>query len=124
MVTSFDRRQTLKRKREESSEPFIDDSHEEGLCGDSEGHKQQPSASEFQQLQPLYEEALKRKDKWELEHHCKELEKKCEELHQQKQALQIVHGKFKSTANITEEALMNDNTVQRKTFTVEKSDEI
>ena len=52
---------------------------------------------------------MKRKDKWELEHCCKELEKKCEELYQQKQVLQIVHDKFKSTASITEEALMNDN---------------
>ena len=59
MVTSFDRRQTLKRKREESSEPFIDDSHEKGLRGDNVGHKEQPSASEFQQLQPFYEEAMK-----------------------------------------------------------------
>ena len=72
MVTNFDRktntekekrgRQTLKRKREESSKPSIDDSHEEGLRGGSEGHKEQPSASDFQQLQPFYEEALKYKD--------------------------------------------------------------
>ena len=39
--------------------------------------------------------------------------KKCEELYQQKQVLQIVHDKFKSTASITEKALTNDNNYVR-----------
>ena len=104
----FNRRQTMKRKREESSEPSYD-RHEEGLLGSPEGHKEQPSTSEIQQLQPYYEEAPKCKEKWELEQRCKELEKKCEDLYQQKQVLQIVHDNFKSTVSITRETLANDN---------------
>ena len=92
----------MKRKREESSEPSHD-RHEEGqLLGSPEGHKEQPSTSEIQQLQPYYEEASKCKEKWELEQRCKELEKKCEDLCQQKQVLQIVYDNFKSTVSITD----------------------
>ena len=52
MAVSFDRRQTMKRKREESSETSHD-GHEEGYQGSSEGHNEQPSSnsSEIQQLQ-------------------------------------------------------------------------
>ena len=108
MAVSFDRRQTMKRKREESSEPSHD-RHEEGLLGSPEGHKEQPSTSEIQQLQSYYEEASKCKEKWELEQRCKELEKKCEDVCQQKQVLQIVYDNFKSTVSITGETLANDN---------------
>ena len=85
MAVSFDRRQTMKRKREESSETSHD-RHEEGYQGSSECYSEQPSSStsEIQRLQPYYEEASKCKQKWELEQQCKELEKKCEELCQQK----------------------------------------
>ena len=44
-----------------------------------------------------------------MEERCKELEKKCDDLYKQKQVLQIVHDKFKSTVSITEETLANDN---------------
>ena len=113
MAVSFDRRQSMKRKRGERSEPSIHDSHEEGLHRSGEGHKteprRQPFESEFQLLQSYYEEASKHKEKWELEERCKELEKKCDDLYKQKQVLQIVHDKFKSTVSITEETLANDN---------------
>ena len=116
MAVSFDRRQSMKRKREERSEPSIHDSHEEGLHRSGEGHKtepwRQPFESEFQLLQPYYKEASKHKDKWESEERCKELEKKCDDLYKQKQVLQIVHDKFKSTVSITEETLANDNKVR------------
>ena len=52
----------MKRKREESSKPSYD-RHEEGLHGSTEGHKEQPSTSEIQQLQPYYEEASTCKEK-------------------------------------------------------------
>ena len=89
MAVSFDRRQTMKRKKRAVNHHMI--GHEEGLLGSPEGHKEQPSTSEIQQLQPYYEEASNCKEKWELEQHCKELEKKCEDLCQQKQVLQIVY---------------------------------
>ena len=64
MVVSFDRRQSMKRKREERSEPSIHDSHEEGLHKSGEGHKtepwRQPFESEFQLLQPYYEEIVRK----------------------------------------------------------------
>ena len=99
MAVSFDKRQSMKWKREEGSKPSIHDSHEEGLHRSGEGNKteprRQPFESEFQLLQPYYEEASKHKEKWKLEECCKELEKKCDDLYKQKQVLQIVHDKFK-----------------------------
>ena len=67
MAVSFDKRQSMKWKREEGSKPSIHDSHEEGLHRSGEGNKteprRQPLESEFQLLQPYYEEASKHKEK-------------------------------------------------------------
>ena len=92
----------MKRKREETNATRC----EEGFERSSEDQEVQPSIKSEMQLQLYYEEASRCKEKWELEERCKELEKKCEDLSQQKQ---IAYDNFKSTTSVTEETLSNDD---------------